>query len=77
MALTVNQSISLNGVSKINDSQVATFTTNVSADQLYSNVSMQIVDQNLYAANKEEVRNDRTKFVEQADGLADSLENAE
>lgn len=74
MSLKVSQSIQFTGISTVGDKQVATFATNISAGQTYSNVSMNISDQATYDANKAEVRNDRDDFQDQADKLQDNLD---
>lgn len=76
MALEITQSVVLNGTSVIKGKPVATFTTTVTAEQLYSNVSMSITDQNVYADNKKAVRDDRDSFQDKADAIADGLETA-
>lgn len=76
MALETTQSISINGASVIDGQQVATFSTTVSSEQSYSNVSMQITNQDLYNANKKAVRQDRDDFQDQADEISDGLDSA-
>lgn len=75
--LQTTQSISLNGSSVINGTPVVNFSTSLSADQAYSSVSMQIVDMELYKANKDNVRADRDAFQKQADTIVDSLGQTE
>jgi hypothetical protein len=71
--LQTTQSISLNGSSVIDGASVVNFSTSLSADQAYSSISMQIVDMELYKANKDKVREDRDTFQKQADTLVDGL----
>lgn len=75
--LQTTQSISLNGSSVIDGTSVVNFSTSLSADQAYSSVSMQIVDMELYKANKDNVRADRDAFQKQADTLVDGLSASE
>lgn len=75
MSLETVQSVSLNGTSIIDGQQVATFTTNVSPNQSFSSVSVQIIDQDLYTKNKKVFREDRSTFVDKADSISDSLES--
>lgn len=75
MALSTNQSISLNGVSTIDGVKVAIFSTVVSKGLSYTSVSTQITDQDLYEKNKAEARKDRNDFQTVADNLSDSLES--
>jgi hypothetical protein len=75
--LQTTQSISLNGSSTIDGTSVVNFSTNLSADQAYSSVSMQIVDMELYKANKDKVREDRDAFQKQADTIVDGLGQTE
>lgn len=75
MALSTSQSISLSGVSTINDVQAATFSTVVSKGLSYTSVSTQITSQDLYEKNKAEVRKDRDDFQTVADNLSDSLDS--
>lgn len=75
--LQTTQSISLNGSSVIDGTSVVNFSTSLSADQAYSSVSMQIVDMELYKANKDNVRADRDAFQKQADTLVDGLSVSE
>lgn len=75
--LQTTQSISLNGSSVIDGTSVVNFSTSLSADQAYSSVSMQIIDMELYKANKDKVREDRDAFQKQADTLADGLSTSE
>lgn len=77
MSLKTSQSIQFTGTSTVGDKQVATFATNIAADQTYSNVSMNISDQATYDANKAEVRSDRDDFQDQADKLQDSLDSSD
>lgn len=75
--LQTTQSISLNGSSTIDGTSVVNFSTNLSADQAYSSISMQIVNMELYKANKDNVRADRDAFQKQADTLVDGLSVSE
>lgn len=77
MALSTTQSISLNGSSVIDGASVVNFSTSLSADQAYSSISMQIVNMELYKANKDKVREDRDAFQKQADTLVDGLSVSE
>ena len=71
--LQTTQSITLNGSSVIDGASIVNFSTSLSANQTYSSISMQIVDMELYKANKDKVREDRDTFQKQADTLVDGL----
>lgn len=71
--LQTTQSIALNGSSVIDGTAVANFSTSLSADQAYSSIATQIVNVELYKANKDKVREDRDAFQAQADTLVDGL----
>ncbi|PWG00948.1 hypothetical protein [Levilactobacillus bambusae] len=74
MSLTTAQSITLNGESLINGQRVATFTTNISADQSYANISMNVLLPDVYDTNKPAVRQDRDDFQDKADEIQDGLD---
>ncbi|ANZ70382.1 hypothetical protein [Pediococcus claussenii] len=74
MSLKITEATTLSGTSTINGIQVATFSAEVSAGQAYQSVGMNIVNQDLYDANKAEVRKDRDDFQDKVDALTDELD---
>lgn len=82
--LKKNKSISLTGESMINGQLVARFSANVSSDNIEGSNSNSfntyIYNQELYEANRREVRKDMADFqqyvFDQEDELIDSNENA-
>jgi len=82
--LKKNKSISLTGESMINGQLVARFSANVSSDNIEGSNSNSfntyIYNQELYEANRREVRKDMADFqqyvFDQEDELIDNNENA-
>lgn len=72
--LQINRSTTLIGISTINGKQVASFSTSISADQTYSNVTMTITDPVAYDVNKSDVRKDRDSFQDKADAMQDEID---
>lgn len=59
--MTINKSVSINATSQTADGQaIAYFSANVSASGTSSNMTIQ--NQDLYEANKKQVRADKTDF---------------
>lgn len=72
--LKVNKNITLNGTSEINGMQVAYMSANISTDgNSNASVSKNIVNQELYKSNREEVRADMDKFEEEVYKVEDEL----
>lgn len=67
MALSITKSISLRGTSTITNAdgtktQVAMFDAQISTDNAQSYNNMNIINQDLYNANKAQVRKDKSDF---------------
>lgn len=61
--LRLNKNITLNATSEINGVQVAYLSASVGTDGVnYANINKSISNQDLYNANKEEVRKDMAEF---------------
>lgn len=74
MALKTNKSITLTGTSTIGDAQVAYFSATLDQEGNGSNsVNQTIQNQQLYDANKKEVRDDIAKFQQLIYDTEDSL----
>lgn len=72
--LKVNKNITLNGTSEINGIQVDYMSASISTDgNTNASVSKNIVNQELYKSNKEEVRADMDKFEEEVYKVEDEL----
>lgn len=72
--LKVDKNITLNGVSLVNGVQVAWINATISSDgRGGANINKSITNQELYNANRTEVREDFTKFEEQVYKLEDEL----
>lgn len=71
--LETNKSITLNGTSKINDTQVVYMTATVSTDGGNASVNKTVTNQALYNANKTECRKDITDFETQVYAIEDSI----
>lgn len=76
MALETKKSISITGESKINGKQVIYLSANVTTNNAgNSNISQQIMDQELYKQNRVECRKDIDTFQDQVWGVEDGLLN--
>lgn len=74
MALETKKSISITGESKINGKQVIYLSANVTTDNAgNSNISQQIMDQELYKQNRVECRKDIDDFQAKVWAVEDDL----
>lgn len=74
MALETKKSISITGESKINGKQVIYLSANVTTDNAgNSNISQQIMDQELYKQNRVECRKDIDEFQAKVWAVEDDL----
>lgn len=73
--LNINKTINLNGSSEINGQVVAYMNASISTDGKSANVNKSITNQELYNANKAEVRNDFSEFESRVYEVEDSLSN--
>lgn len=74
--LEVNKNITLTGVSKIDGAQVAYMSATISSDGgTGANVNKNITNQELYNANKTQVRADIAEFEQQVYKVEDELLN--
>jgi hypothetical protein len=73
MALEVTKSITLQGFSKIDNTIVQTFNASASTEGGTSMITNTVQNQDLYNANKTEMRKDFTDFQQQAWDVQDSV----
>lgn len=73
MALTITQLISVTGVSTINGEQVAYFSAQIPQGNGSSTFSRNITNQELYDANRKEVRADESEFQSKVYEVEDGL----
>ncbi|MEC5340375.1 hypothetical protein NGC82_13735 [Enterococcus casseliflavus] len=74
MALETKKSISITGESKINGKQVIYLSANVTTDNAgNSNISQQIMNQELYKQNRVECRKDIDEFQAKVWAVEDDL----
>lgn len=73
MALTITQLISVTGVSTINGEQVAYFSAQIPQGNGSSTFNRNITNQELYDANKKEVRADESEFQSKVYEVEDGL----
>lgn len=63
MALeNVKETVQLNGESKIEDKTVVVFASRIGEDGISNSVGMNVRDQDMYEANKSQVRRDQQAF---------------
>ncbi|KSU13658.1 hypothetical protein LMG9449_2788 [Lactococcus lactis subsp. lactis] len=73
MALTITQLISVTGVSTINGEQVAYFSAQIPQGNGSSTFNRNITNQELYDANRKEVRSDESEFQSKVYEVEDGL----
>lgn len=73
MALKTQQTVTLAGTSEINGVQIAYFNAAIPQGEGNSSLSRNIINQDLYDANRTEVRSDETEFQEKVYAIEDSL----
>lgn len=74
MTLTTTKSITLDGQSKVGEVTVQTFHAQASTDGTAFNTSHVVLNQNLYEANKTDMRKDASDFVTEAYAVQDSID---
>ncbi|WKF84497.1 hypothetical protein [Lacticaseibacillus pantheris] len=74
MTLTTTKSITLDGQSKVGEVTVQTFHAQASTDGTAFNTSHVVLNQNLYEANKTDMRKDASDFVDEAYAVQDSID---
>ena len=73
MALKTQQTVTLTGTSEINGVQIAYFNASIPQGEGSSSVSRNIINQDLYDANRTEVRADEAEFQSKVYDIEDSL----
>ena len=73
MALTITQLISVTGISTINGEQVAYFSAQIPQGSGSSTFNRNITNQELYDANRTEVRADESEFQSKVYEVEDGL----
>ena len=73
MALKTQQTVTLTGTSEINGVQIAYFNASVPQGLGNSTISRSVTNQDLYDANRTEVRSDETEFQEKVYAIEDNM----
>ena len=73
MALTTQQTVTLTGTSEINGVQIAYFNASIPQGVGNSTISRNITNQDLYDANRTEVRADEAEFQSKVYDIEDNL----
>ena len=73
MALTTQQTVTLTGTSDINGVQIAYFNASIPQGVGNSTISRNITNQDLYDANRTEVRADEAEFQSKVYDIEDNL----
>lgn len=73
--LKTSKSITLSGQSYINGTQVSNFSANVNSESGSSNINSSVISQDLYDANKKEVRQDLADFTKKVYEVEDQLDS--
>lgn len=73
MALKTQQTVTLTGTSEINGVQIAYFNASIPQGERNSSVSRNIINQDIYDANKTEVRADESEFQSKVYEVEDGL----
>ncbi|MGL4571977.1 MAG: hypothetical protein ACRCVJ_13030 [Clostridium sp.] len=71
--LKVNKNITLNGTSEVNGVQVVYMSASISTDGNNANINKNITNQEVYNANKSEVRKDMAEFEDAVYLVEDEL----
>ncbi|MDO7795601.1 hypothetical protein ACQ7C6_10890 [Lactiplantibacillus plantarum] len=74
--LKTSKSITLSGQSMVGNNQVSSFSANINSDNGSSNITSSVMNQELYDANKTEVRKDLADFTSAVYEVEDQM-NAE
>lgn len=73
--LRTSKSITLSGQSFINGTQVSNFSASVNSESGSSNINSSVINQDLYDANKKEVRQDLADFTTKVYDVEDQLDS--
>ena len=73
MALKITQTVTITGTSEINGVQIAYFNASIPQGEGNSSVSRNIINQDLYDANRTEVRSDEAEFQSKVYDIEDNL----
>lgn len=73
MALTTKKNVTITGVSTIEGQQVAYFNATIPQDEGNSSINRSVTNQELYEANRTEVRADERAFQDKVYEVEDSL----
>ena len=73
MALKTQQTVTITGTSEINGVQIAYFNASIPQGEGSSSVSRNIINQDLYDANRTAVRADEAEFQSKVYAIEDSL----
>ena len=73
MALKTQQTVTITGTSEINGVQIAYFNASIPQGEGNSSVSRNIINQDLYDANRTEVRSDEAEFQSKVYDIEDNL----
>ncbi|WP_053072684.1 hypothetical protein [Lactiplantibacillus herbarum] len=73
--LKTNKSITLSGQSFVNGTQVASYSANINSESGSSNINSSIINQELYDANKVDVRKDLSDFTTKVYEVEDQLDS--
>ena len=73
MALKTQQTVTLTGTSEINGVQIAYFNASIPQGEGSSSVSRNVINQDLYDANRTEVRADEAEFQSKVYAIEDGL----
>ena len=73
MTLTITQAVTITGTSEIDGQQAAYFSASIPQGEGNSSVSRNIINQDIYDANKTEVRADEAGFQSKVYAIEDGL----
>ena len=73
MALKTQQTVTITGTSEINGVQIAYFNASIPKGAGNSTISRNITNQELYDANRTEVRSDETEFQGKVYAIEDNM----
>lgn len=73
MALKTQQTVTLTGTSEINGTQIAYFNASIPQGLGNSTISRSVTNQDLYDANRTEVRSDEAEFQGKVYAIEDNM----
>lgn len=73
MALKTQQTVTITGTSEINGVQIAYFNASIPQGLGNSTISRSVTNQDLYDANRTEVRSDEAEFQEKVYAIEDNM----